>query len=377
MSKKICFLITDAVSFNVLCRGQLEYIRDNSDFDITLICGGSKEQLDILRARKVGKVIDAKMLRKPSLFRDIRSLSFLIYYLTSNRFDLVVYSTPKALLLGSIAGFLSGQKKRVAVVHGRVYENFKGVKKQIFQNFDKFSFAISDKVVFVSTSLLQNYIDEKIIHEKNTNVLGRGSFNGVSTEFFRPVDIEEKAKLRKNMKISSDSFLICVVGRICVDKGIKDIQELLKFLTNENIKVIFVGAFEDEASKIIVEKVVDSKQGYYIPYTSKIYEIFQCSDLHLFMSHREGFGNVAIEAASCGVPTFAYDVVGIKDSVNEGVSGKKFVFKDIENIAKEINKAASNPNFKLEYKLARDWSIENFDQKIVWQNYLDFYSKNV
>lgn len=377
LSKKICFIVTDAISFNILCKGQLEYFRDHSDFDITLICGGSKKELDVLRERKVGKVIDAKFKRKPSLVQDTKSLMFLIQYLWSNNFDLIVYSTPKALLLGSIASSFSLGSKTVAIVHGRVYENFIGLKKLIFQNFDKVSFKSSNKVLFVSKSLLQKYIDEEIIDNRTGKVIEEGSFNGVNIDVFQPVNLEEKLNLRAKLELPINSFLICIVGRLCIDKGIKDIRSLAEGLKNTEVQFVFVGAFEDELSKEIVREIAERGQGYYIPHTTKVHEIFQASDLHLFLSYREGFGNVAIEAASCGIPTFSYDVVGVRDSVCNSISGQRFKFHDVTSIVEEIKDAVKDSSFSFKYIDSRKWVIDNFEQHKVWKNYLNFYLQSL
>lgn len=163
MTLKICFLMTDAVSFNVLYRDQLEYIRDHADVEITLICGGDKQQLDILRERKIGKVINLNFQRKPSLFKDAQSLALLTRYMLSNRFDVVVYLTPKALLLGSIASAVTLQKRRIAFSVGRAYENFSGLKKRVFQGLDILSFGLSHEVLFVSESLLSVCLEENIL----------------------------------------------------------------------------------------------------------------------------------------------------------------------------------------------------------------------
>lgn len=374
MAKRICFIITDAVSFNVLCRGQLEFIRDNSDFDVTLICGGDKVQLDKLSEREVGKVINANFKRNPSLLKDTKSLIFLLKYLAFNRFDIIVYSTPKALLLGSIASYATLHKNRTAIIRGRVYENFFGKKRRFFHILDKLSLLMSNKVVFISESLKKAYLNDGLINESKAILLGEGSSNGVDTISFNPAN-STNSKQKNNYNAE---FIVLIIGRICHDKGIYDLAEIIDKSKHQNIKFLLIGKIEDERSEILLQNIIESHSNVeHINYTENVIKYFQNADLHLFLSHREGFGNVAIEAASCGVPTFAYDVVGIKDSVSEGISGKKFVFKDTQSIAKEIDKAASNPNFKLEYKSARDWSIEHFDQKKVWRNYLDFYSKNV
>ena len=197
LTKKICFIITDAISFNVLCRGQLEFIRDNSDFDITLVCGGSQTQLDILEKRKIGKVINANFKRNPSLLKDTKSLLFLLKYLTLNRFDIVVYSTPKALLLGSIASCVTLHKNRVAIVRGRVYENFSGKKRLFFHMLDKIALSTSSKVVFISDSLRQAYLNDDLIERSKGVLLGSGSSNGVDTINYSPAknSITERQKM--------------------------------------------------------------------------------------------------------------------------------------------------------------------------------------
>lgn len=372
-------LITDAISFNVLCRGQLEYFRDKSNLEITLICGGCQEQLNILAARKVGKVVNAKFHRKPSFFQDIKSLIFLFFFFLFNRFDLVIYSTPKALLLGSIASYLTCQKRRIALVRGRAYENFSGKKRKIYEFLDKICLLMTHKTIFISKSLKEAYQIEKLINVKKAFLLGAGSSNGVDTNKYRPkTNLKMSIVHEEPINSLSNIFTVLIVGRICPDKGLYDLAEILKNLKQTNLQFLIVGQIEDKISESFLE---DLKQEYpflqHIPHSNNVVQYFQKADLHLFLSHREGFGNVAIEAASCGVPTFAYDVVGVKDSVSNNISGQRFNFKDTLTVANAINQAATDIHFQKPYGSARDWAIQNFDQMKVWQNYLNFYLQNL
>ncbi|MGP5435772.1 glycosyltransferase [Psychrobacter alimentarius] len=374
MTKKICFIITDAISFNVLCRDQLEFIRDNSDFDITLICGGSQAQLDILENRKIGTIINANFERNPSLLKDTKSLLFLLKYLTFNRFDIVVYSTPKALLLGSVASCVTLHTNRVAIVRGRVYENFFGRKQLFFHMLDKIALSISDKVVFISDSLRQAYFNDDLLKESEGVLLGSGSSNGVDTVNYRPAE----TSFPRRQKNDSDTFNILTIGRICYDKGLYDLAEIINQTKEPKIKFLIVGQIEDKKSEIFLKDLLSTHSNVeHIPYTKNVIKYFQDADLHLFLSHREGFGNVAIEAASCGVPTFAYNVTGVKDSVENGVSGQRFEFKDVKAITEAIDMAANDKDFSNKYIYARDWAIQNFEQERVWKNYLDFYLKQI
>lgn len=359
--------MTDAISYKMLCRDQLEYFRDNTNFEITLIAGGDKENIEELKNRGVGTVYDAKIVRQPSVIKDLKSLSRLALYLHNNEFDLIIYSTPKALLLGSIATFITRQKNSIAIIQGRAYENFTGKKRLLFQGLDKFSLAVSKHVLFVSKSLESKYFSENLVNPAKSNVLGSGSFNGVNVDKF--------SKMNTYCSDFNDSFKVLVAGRVCYDKGILDLAEVIARVDNPNIIFQLVGPVEDEESKDILSKILSEYSNIeHVPYTDSIENHFKVADLHLFLTHREGFGNVAVEAASCGIPTFAYDVVGVKDSVKNRISGKKFDFQDFESIAHAIDEASIDPDFNKKYPHARKWVIENFEQQKVWKNYLNFYN---
>ncbi len=102
--KKLCFIVTDAISFNVLCKGQFEYYLKNRDnYEISYVCGGNDIEIEKLKLRNIGNVHKFNFLRHPVLTHDILSLIKIIIFFTKNRFDIIVYSTPKALFLASIA----------------------------------------------------------------------------------------------------------------------------------------------------------------------------------------------------------------------------------------------------------------------------------
>ena len=366
--KKICFVMTDSSQFNILCRDQLEYFAHEKNVDLTLVCGNWSQEDEKLKARNVGKVIIFPIERNISIIKDIYMLFRLFVFFIFNRFDAVVYSSPKGLLLGSLSAFLAFHKNRIALIRGRAYENFTGKKRWFFTLLDRVCLNISNKVIFISHTMRDDYVNENILALKNATVIGKGSSNGVNIKKYFPI----------KKKITSD-FNILIIGRVCRDKGIFDVYEVLKKLhSTNNLKVKIVGRIEDIESENMLKKIMnDFSFVKYFSHTSNPQEYFQHADLHLFLTHRDGFGNVAIEAACCGTPTFCYDISGLKDSVEQHVSGLRFDFQNFDQVAAAIDQAMMNKQeFINKFNQAPTWAKSNFNSYEVWDRYLEFYLKD-
>jgi len=378
MKKKLCIIVTDAVSFNFLMKGQLEYLSNLDKYEITLISGGDEKQIADLESRNVGKYIYFPFSREIDIKKDIYCVCRLFIFFIFNRFDIVVYSTPKALLLGSISSFMTLQKKRIAIVRGRVYENYSGKKRKFFEVLDKLSLMISSKCIFISKSLQQKFIEEKIVNYKKSRVLLQGSSNGLDLSWVSAsLDQSETLKLKSKIGYKESDFVAVCIGRVCIDKGVIELEEIFSsFKGFPDFKLVLVGRLEDEEATSIVKKLSGFDNFFYFDQVSDVRCFFKLANLHLFLSHREGFGNVALEAAGFGVPTFAYDVVGVRDSVCDGISGKLFPFRGVELIIKEIKNYIHSRN-KLEnnFSGSADWAAENFSSIVVWDAYEKEFNK--
>lgn len=371
------FIVTDAISFNILMRGQLERLRDEG-VKLSLFCGGSKSEREVLEARAVGAVHYVPFRRRPSFVWDVLALLVMTGFLARTRYDTVVCSTPKAMLIGSLAAMVTGQSRRFVIVRGRAYETYSGVLRWFYVQLDKLVFACSTKVIFISHSLRQSFDRDGLCLGEKGCVLGHGSSNGVDVSRFRPAESKEvKREVRRALDLPSASFIIMCVGRLAVDKGIYDALEIIeRFGPRSDLLWLFVGPEEDH----LACRRLRSLSRFNVRLIGRrgdVEDYFRAVDLHLFLSHREGFGNVAIEAAASGVPTFAYDVVGVRDSVIDGVTGRLFKRGDFEILHKAIDDAISDQTALISaYPDMREVVISRFESQRVWNRYARMFSSN-
>lgn len=376
MNAKVCMIVTDAISFNGLYRGQLEFL-NKSGLNLTLVCGGSEENLAMLEERQVGRVVNLGFVRAPAFFFDLYSLIRLLLHLIFNRYDLILYTTPKAILLGAVAARLAMQRIRIVFFQGRVYENMTGWRRVFYKYIDKIAIKLSTNSLFVSPSLRLAYEADGLIGSKGGEVVGAGSCNGVDLARFS-VEKASQAKIKQiqdEIDVEDRDLIVLIVGRICYDKGMVELLALAKRLVDLPMVFVLVGGV-DQGSELIASQLFEQENIKYVPFTFDIVEYFVLADVHLFLTHREGFGNVAIEAASCGVPTVAFDVVGVKDSVADGVSGVRVPFGDLEAVESILREIVFNKNdWRNQFKEMRDWVRKKFEQETVWNNYLDLYRR--
>lgn len=121
---------------------------------------------------------------------------------------------------------------------------------------------------------------------------------------------------------------IIYLGALSKDKGIEDALQIFSILnkTNPDFQFWVVGKGESHYLKKLRLQTIKLKLDKKIKFwgfvgNRKKFELLARAHLLVNPSVREGWGLVVIEAASVGVPTVAYNVAGLKDSVIDGKTG--------------------------------------------------------
>jgi len=84
-------------------------------------------------------------------------------------------------------------------------------------------------------------------------------------------------------------------------------------------------------------------------------------------AHHEGWGTVVMEAASASVPTIAFDVAGVRDSVQDGISG--YLAKNEDDFVAQWISLASNADRRAEMSIAANARAASF----TWDRAVDSF----
>ena len=326
------------------------------------------------------KYLDTKMERKIDLIADIRTGFLLFGYLREENVSIVYTVSPKAGLLGILVSRIVGIPIRIHTFTGQVWQTKSGFLKRMLRTLDKFIYLLSTKVIVDSHSQKLFLMKHKVINEKRSVVIGSGSLGGVDIELFSP-NLSSRESMRKKMSIDSNDIVFLFVGRLDVEKGIIELIEAYSKVTKRcsNTSLWLVGPAETDIYKLeelIKELQIDSIQ--FLPYTTAPETFMAAADVFCLPSHREGFGTVIIESASCGIPAIGTRIYGLSDSIIDDETGFLVDLGDVIGLFEKMVILASDEGLRERLgSSAKKRAHALFSQRIVIQGLLDFINNEV
>lgn len=163
--------------------------------------------------------------------------------------------------------------------------------------------------------------------------------NGVDLERFRPPDPSgEDGTIRRSLGIEAGAPLALFVGGVSPRKGVDLLLEAWCHLGESApaAHLVIVGPRKDRlnpSDAAFHARLTRLRQAsaapdriHFVGYRENVADYMRAADVFVFASHREGMGNVVLEAMACGLPVVTTPFVGLPREF--GVPGTHYVLSE-------------------------------------------------
>ncbi|MBB5179243.1 glycosyltransferase involved in cell wall biosynthesis [Planomicrobium koreense] len=377
MAGKVIHAVTVAQTLKLM-KGQLAYLEDKG-YETKALSSKGDYIKDYEQAEGV-KVLNVEMEREISLLKDLSSLIACVKLFYKEKPDIVNAGTPKAALIAMLAAFITGVPIRIYNVLGLRLETTTGLKRLILLTAEKITATAATHILSVSPSLSEQLVSYGIAAPEKIKVLGNGSLNGFNLADFELDDERrmETDSLKKELGLSKDHLVVGFMGRITRDKGVAETVAAFLGLSRRypQLRLLVVGDFEegDPVDEKTKQEILDNQSIILVPYQKDPIPYFHMMDIFLFLTKREGFGNVSIEASLAGKPVIVSDVTGARDTVSDWETG---LLVNPQNGAEVINRLELLINDKaLRQRLGANGKVHaeaNYSNEAIWMELEHFY----
>ena len=368
--EKILLVTSSCIFFSDILSGQPKYL--NNHYEVSLAAGDSIGVNKIIKNEDLN-VHKISMNRGISPILDIFSLFNAIFLILRLKPKIVQSFTPKAGFIFMIASWLCRTPIRIHTYTGLIFPTSSGIKKKIIMTTDKILCFCAKYIVAEGLGVKKDLIENKITN-KNIEIIGNGNVAGVDTQYYSPNALNIKDS---NLSISEDSFVLCFVGRLAIDKGIKELIGAFKDLP-KNMVLVLVGDLDKrEPIKIdLLELIKLDDRIHWVGFKDDIRPYLDLSDILVLPSYREGFPNVVLQALAMKTPVIATNINGCNEIIDHGYNGWLIPKKDTKSLVNSILNASkfSRNELKLMGDNGRYIVKEKFEKKKHLPRVLAFYN---
>lgn len=287
------------------------------------------------------------MSRDPSV-ADLRSLWSWVRLLRQVRPDVISVGTPKAGLLGIVAGFLTRVPARVYLLRGLRYETERGIKRSILKTLERISIKLSHVTQSVSKTAVDRAVADRLGPRRKFIVLGAGSSGGVHVGQYE-TSPQQRAELQRKRWGDPQLPVVGFVGRITADKGMDLLADAIEILGRQGTigRLVLVGSSEGYDANALLRRIeAVGWQGEATGFLPDPTMEFKHLDVLCLPTRREGFPSVVLQAAAAGVPTVATLATGIPDAIVNGRTGLVVSTRSPVDFAKALGLLLQNPKVR-------------------------------
>lgn len=373
---KILYVVPSWFTLHYQLAGQLEFLKSKG-MEIHIVSSPDPRAEKV--ADRVGVAfhpLELGCARAP--WRDGKALLRLIRIIRAVKPEVVQSCTKKGGLISGIAGFLT-RTPVIYVVFGLISENASIWKERLFRPVEKLICALARYVVVISRSNMQSFQDRRLCPASKLVLFGCGSAAGVDTDRFSrtPLLEAEGRTLRSTLGIPENAQVVGFVGRIVVEKGIRELISAWEMLRGRFPNAHLLLVSPPEVDPRLAEAVAELQHDLRVHFSGFLPDprpAYAAMNWLVLPSYSEGFGNVILEAGAMEVPTIAARALGCVDAVLHRQTGLLIEPRDSNALEKAFISVFLDPVESQAWgRRARERCIRDFKPEVIWQGYADLY----
>lgn len=341
----------------------LNYLNKRKNFSITLITN-NKLFSNILSEKGVNTIYQKWLPEEVGTKKQLLKILFSIFILIikylilitkiekKGKYDVIcLQSRTEMIFLSPIFKLL--KYKVVWVQHGAL---FKTRTAQIIKWLYIYSSHFTDKII-AATEDTSNDLFKNGIRKNKLKVL----YIGVEI----PLITKRKFK---------NKLILGYLGTITKEKGLKDIIEISKRLTN---KIIVIGDGPDlKWMKKKIRKLKKDDQFEFTGFVLNPGKVLLRIDILIFPTYHYEATSLAIqESMSYGIPVLTYDIGGLKEVVQQNINGYLYKIGDVTKMTNDIENLQMNRSkLRSLSNNARNLTSKNFNIEIQVGKFINFFT---
>lgn len=304
---------------------------------------------------------------KRDVYLNTNASSILNKILLENNIDLIHAHAAVPSMVSMIAK--SNIKKYIPII--QTMHGWGTNKNEHHENMDVTILNMVDKVVSVSNADKKLLINKGVNKNKITTIYNGIKQNTEEKQYNSKI-IEVIEELKKDSQL-----LIGCVGSVCERKNQSLIIEALKYVKNNNFKVVFLGEgdlINELKSIATLYNVLDKIE--FLGYVDSAYLYLRYFDYVILPSLSEGLPLTILEAYRDGIPVLVSNIECLKEIVENNKNGFVFNKNDEKELAKLIDRIFELKNSKkyLELKNYNKYTFEkNFTIEKMYDSYIKIY----
>ena len=277
-------------------------------------------------------------------------------------YSYVIAYTHHSNLLAIPLAWLAGIPVRLGAHRGRIY-GFPHWQEKLHAKMVNSGMATALLAVSESTRL--DAIEEGVAPEHIIVIP-----NGVDLP---NLDKKVGEEVRQSLALEFNQCMFFYAGRLNYEKGpdllLQAFSEVIKVVPNSRLVLAGDGPLRQELSDRAQQLDIDEKV-VFLGVRNDVPEIMIAADVFVLSSRTEGMPNAVLEAMALSIPVVAFNVGGVKELLQDGLTGRLSLPGDPDSLAKVMIELATNEDERKKLALA--------GKKFVDENYkLDKICKKI